>query len=207
MRPLSQGRWLSISEKVDNGSHTCSLTNPTLQSALEFVTQGLARATSHRVLSPERGSTPRYSVPFFQNISQNIRLTDHILQCAHINIFYGLPICSHVPPVPPEVLELKERRGIVVSTDCELPTTLMHLLIPKNVCEQPSTITNTTTSLPAKSTSQVEPSKFCIITRELQVRYLIRHPRRSHPDVTQRHYPELFKELFPQGLPAYGSAY
>ena len=31
--------------------------------ALEFVTDGLARATSHRVLWP-KGTTPRYSVPF-----------------------------------------------------------------------------------------------------------------------------------------------
>jgi isopenicillin N synthase-like dioxygenase len=49
--------------------------------ALEFVTQGLARATSHRVLSPPKGSTPRYSVPFFQNISLNVKLPDEILQC------------------------------------------------------------------------------------------------------------------------------
>lgn len=48
--------------------------------ALEFVTGGLARATSHRVLSP-KGATPRYSVPFFQNIGLNTRLTDHILHC------------------------------------------------------------------------------------------------------------------------------
>ena len=48
--------------------------------ALEFVTGGLARATSHRVLSP-KGDTPRYSVPFFQNIGLTTRLTDHILKC------------------------------------------------------------------------------------------------------------------------------
>jgi isopenicillin N synthase-like dioxygenase len=49
--------------------------------ALEFVTRGLARATSHRVLSPPVGSTPRYSVPFFQNISLNARLADEVLDC------------------------------------------------------------------------------------------------------------------------------
>lgn len=48
--------------------------------ALEFVTGGLARATSHRVLSP-RGTTPRYSVPFFQNIGLNVRLADQIINC------------------------------------------------------------------------------------------------------------------------------
>ena len=30
---------------------------------------------------------------------------------------------------------------------------------------------------------------------------------RSHPDVAQRHYPELFKQYFPDGLPAHGLAY
>ena len=45
---------------------------------LEAATQGLARATSHRVLSPTVGSTPRYSIPFFQRIRQEIKLTDFI---------------------------------------------------------------------------------------------------------------------------------
>jgi hypothetical protein len=30
---------------------------------------------------------------------------------------------------------------------------------------------------------------------------------RSHPDVAEKHYPDLFKQFFPQGLPAQGSAY
>ncbi len=30
---------------------------------------------------------------------------------------------------------------------------------------------------------------------------------KSHPDVGQRHYPQLFRQLFPHGLPAHGSAY
>ena len=30
---------------------------------------------------------------------------------------------------------------------------------------------------------------------------------RSHPDVAERHYPDLFKEFFPNGLPAQGFAY
>ena len=49
--------------------------------ALETVTQGLARATSHRVLSPPKGSTPRYSIPFFQNIAQKISIKDIQLEC------------------------------------------------------------------------------------------------------------------------------
>ena len=48
---------------------------------LEAVTQGMAKATSHRVLSPPAGSTPRYSIPFFQNISQTVKLAENILQC------------------------------------------------------------------------------------------------------------------------------
>ncbi|EIW82880.1 Clavaminate synthase-like protein [Coniophora puteana RWD-64-598 SS2] len=66
---------------------------------LEFVTRGLARATSHRVLSPPVGSTPRYSVPFFQNISLHARLTDEILD------------------FPPEILKLKEIRGDLGETE------------------------------------------------------------------------------------------
>lgn len=54
---------------------------PHTHTALEFVTRGLARATSHRVLSPSIGSTARYSVPFFQNISLNARLADEVLDC------------------------------------------------------------------------------------------------------------------------------
>ncbi|KAF6760261.1 iron/ascorbate oxidoreductase [Ephemerocybe angulata] len=66
--------------------------------ALEFVTEGLARATSHRVLSP-KGDSPRYSVPFFQNISLTIRLTEEVLE------------------FPPEILKLRDSRGTVASTD------------------------------------------------------------------------------------------
>ena len=47
---------------------------------LESVTQGLARATSHRVLAPAAGTSPRYSIPFFQNIRQDLRLSEHVLQ-------------------------------------------------------------------------------------------------------------------------------
>lgn len=58
--------------------------------ALEFATSGLARATSHRVLSPHfspEHSGPRYSVPFFQNISLEAKLVDlkEGLKCAHIS--------------------------------------------------------------------------------------------------------------------------
>ena len=47
--------------------------------ALETVTQGVAIATSHRVLSPEKGSTPRYSIPFFQMVSQSTVIGRQVL--------------------------------------------------------------------------------------------------------------------------------
>lgn len=107
---------------------------------LEGVTQGLARATSHRVLSPPRGSTPvgsifciskflnliddfqRYSVPFFQNIGQDLRLSDKVLQCKHL---FTPSACDNdqtkrlpAGSVPPEVLQLRDSRGDVGATDC-----------------------------------------------------------------------------------------
>jgi hypothetical protein len=36
---------------------------------LEALTQGVCASTTHRVLSPARGSGPRFSVPFFQGVS------------------------------------------------------------------------------------------------------------------------------------------
>ncbi|KZT10577.1 Clavaminate synthase-like protein [Laetiporus sulphureus 93-53] len=118
--------------------------------ALETATQGLARATSHRVLSPPKGSTPRYSIPFFQNIAQRLSLKDIQLQFS------------------PEILKLKEDRGEVGTTDSvnyseydRLPVGLVNLI------------------------GRVK----------------------SHPDVAERHYPDLFKQFFPQGMPLQGSAY
>lgn len=48
---------------------------------MEAMTLGLARATSHRVLSPPKGSTPRYSIPFFQNTRQEVRRGGIQLEC------------------------------------------------------------------------------------------------------------------------------
>ncbi|KAI6037543.1 hypothetical protein EDC04DRAFT_2868658 [Pisolithus marmoratus] len=118
--------------------------------ALEFVTRGLARATSHRVLSPPVGTTPRYSVPFFQNISLNARLADNILD------------------FPPEILKLKDLRGDPAQTDSV------------NFAE-----------------FDREPSgKVNLIGRV-----------KSHPDVAERHYPDLFEQYFPNGLPKQVNAY
>ncbi|SRR5216684_1379554 len=93
---------------------------------LESVTQGLARATSHRVLAPAAGTSPRYSIPFFQNIAQDLRLSELVLQRTFISDtfrgtknFFSLayPLCLWA--VPPEVLKLKGRRGGLGQTDCE----------------------------------------------------------------------------------------
>lgn len=61
---------------------------------IESATKGLAKATSHRVLSPPPGSTPRYSVPFFQRIRQGIRLTEHIPNCKWDG-FKNIPSCAN----------------------------------------------------------------------------------------------------------------
>ncbi|PCH35976.1 Clavaminate synthase-like protein [Wolfiporia cocos MD-104 SS10] len=118
--------------------------------ALETVTYGLARATSHRVLSPPKGSTPRYSIPFFQNIAQRISLKDIKLQFS------------------PEILKLAEQRTANGKVD----------------------------SVNYGEYGQLPSGQVGLIGRV-----------KSHPDVAQRHYPDVFKQFFPHGLPAQGSAY
>ncbi|KAH9071137.1 Clavaminate synthase-like protein [Lactarius deliciosus] len=117
---------------------------------LESVTQGLARATSHRVLAPPAGTSPRYSIPFFQNIAQDVRLSEHVLE------------------FPPEVLKLKGQRGELGQTDSV------------NFSEYDS--------LPSGQVSLINRVK-------------------SHPDVAEKHYPDLFKRFFPYGMPTHGTAY
>ncbi|KAI0829761.1 Clavaminate synthase-like protein [Trametes gibbosa] len=118
--------------------------------ALETVTQGLARATSHRVLSPPPGSTPRYSIPFFQNVAQDICIGDFVLD------------------FKPEILKLKDARGQVGVVD----------------------------SVNYAEYGQYPTGYVNLIGRV-----------KSHPDVAERHYPDMFKQFFPDGLPAQGSAY
>jgi hypothetical protein len=93
---------------------------------LESVTQGLARATSHRVLAPAAGTSPRYSIPFFQNIAQDLRLSELVLQRTFISDtfrgtgkLFSLAYPFRLWAVPPEVLKLKGRRGGLGQTDCE----------------------------------------------------------------------------------------
>ncbi|KAK7456369.1 hypothetical protein VKT23_010617 [Stygiomarasmius scandens] len=121
--------------------------------ALEFASKGIARATSHRVLSPPIGSTtPRYSVPLFHNIALDVRVSEPKYQLEF----------------PPEILKLRDARGSLATTDSV------------NYSE-----------------FETQPSG--------QVQLMGRV--KSHPDVAERHYPELFKKFFPNGLPAQGTAY
>lgn len=110
----------------------CICLNPRLSAdhllpiALETVTQGLARATSHRVLSPPKGSTPRYSIPFFQNIAQRVSVGEITLQC--MPSFVLIILFSHravflasllLLAVSPDILKLKEQRGAAGTVDCK----------------------------------------------------------------------------------------
>lgn len=137
--------------------------------ALETVTRGLVPATSHRVLVPrelkqaggEKLNTSgykwatdglnlhptgaRYSVPFFQSISQDIRVAEHILD------------------FPQETLDLLKNRAGNGATE----------------------------SVNFSEYARGEPSGYVQLIGRIK----------SHPDVGERHYPELFKELFPGGLP------
>ncbi|KZS92249.1 Clavaminate synthase-like protein [Sistotremastrum niveocremeum HHB9708] len=116
---------------------------------LEAVTRNVALATSHRVLSPPVGSGPRYSIPFFQAISQHVRLSDY-----HLDF-------------PPDVIELRSARG-----DTHVDS--------------------------------VNYSEFK--TDYAGLANLIGRVK-SHPDVAERHYPELFKKYYPNGMPLKASAY
>lgn len=121
--------------------------------ALEFATQGIARATSHRVLSPPVGTTsPRYSVPFFHNISLDVKIADE----------------EFTLKFPEHILRLKDERG------------------------------------PLPATDSVNFSEF---GNETSGHVNLIGRVKSHPDVGQRHYPELFKQIFSHGLPAHGVAY
>ncbi|KAI0784685.1 Clavaminate synthase-like protein [Abortiporus biennis] len=117
--------------------------------ALEKVTQGLTVATSHQVLSPAKGSTPRYSIPFFQMLTQDVVIGDNVLE------------------ISPEILKLKESRPSVHSDSV-------------NYAEY----------------GKYPAGQVALIGRV-----------KSHPDVAERHYPDLFKQFFPEGLPAHGFAY
>ncbi|KAG8721945.1 hypothetical protein FRC08_008641 [Ceratobasidium sp. 394] len=145
--------------------------------ALEIATRGLARATSHRVLAPKEPKTEangsskvngtngiakkfswatdgvsdhptgaRYSIPFFQSISQDVRVAENVLD------------------FPQDVLDLlKDRDGNITSE-----------------------------SVNFSEYDRGQPSGYAQLVGRIK----------SHPDVGERHYPEIFKEIFPSGVPA-----
>jgi hypothetical protein len=82
--------------------------------ALEYVTQNILRATTHRVLSPQPGpgmlSMPRYSVAFFQNIGLDVKLADSVLQRMRLAVVVLLLPANYICAVAPEILALKEER-------------------------------------------------------------------------------------------------
>jgi isopenicillin N synthase-like dioxygenase len=120
--------------------------------SLEFVTQGVIRATSHRVLAPPLDSkTPRYSLPFFYSgMDLDVRVDESVLN------------------MPPEILKLRDERGVLPATESINYPEYAHEVVGKV--------------------------------------YLIGRSK-SHPDVAERHYPDLFKQLFPEGMPLHGVAY
>jgi hypothetical protein len=63
------------------------------------------------------GSTPRYSVPFFQGIGQDLRLGEMKLNCTYA---FGLGDLARAQTVavPPEVLALMGKRGALAARDC-----------------------------------------------------------------------------------------
>ena len=93
-----------------------------LGKALEFATQGIARATSHQVVSPPPTSRgPRYSVPFFHNIALDVQLThpDYALECKLLYSTMLRQACnSQQCKVSDDIKRLRDARGQVGKTDC-----------------------------------------------------------------------------------------
>ncbi|SCU83233.1 LANO_0B08680g1_1 [Lachancea nothofagi CBS 11611] len=79
-----QGKWVS----VDNTPGSLVVN---VGQTLEAITDGVCKATIHRVVSPEQGSGTRMSIPFFQTIDLD----------SHKSI---------VPDIPPEILDMKDER-------------------------------------------------------------------------------------------------
>lgn len=97
--------------------------------ALESVTQGVAIATSHRVLSPEKGSTPRYSIPFFQMVSQGTVIGRQGLECQSVDQPIEPYFTKIACAVPAEIRKIKESRGNI-SADCTFIYAVVELTFP-----------------------------------------------------------------------------
>ncbi|KIO27277.1 hypothetical protein M407DRAFT_192791 [Tulasnella calospora MUT 4182] len=70
-----------------------------LGKGLETVTRGVARATCHRVLSPDPALGTRYSIPYFQKISQSIYLNKMV-------------VFEEGVPLPADIEELVRSRSL-----------------------------------------------------------------------------------------------
>ncbi|KAJ3768043.1 hypothetical protein FB446DRAFT_674495 [Lentinula raphanica] len=140
-----RGEWIDVPPKPDT-----FVVN--FGRSLEFVTQGVVRATSHRVLAPPLDSkTPRYSVPFFYSgMDLEVRVDSNALK------------------MPSEILKLRDERGVLPETE----------------------------SINYPEYAHDVAGKVYLLGRA-----------KSHPDVAERHYPDVFKALFPNGMPLHGVAY
>lgn len=58
---------------------------------LEALTHGVCKSTIHRVLSPQAGLGPRFSVPFFQGVSYDATFES--------------------VEIPPEILRMRDKKG------------------------------------------------------------------------------------------------
>lgn len=171
---------------------------------METITQGVAIATPHRVLSPEKGSTPRYSIPFFQIIKRGTVIGDEVLEskCQSPMIRSRF---ANMQSVPPETLKIKETRGDVgsdgkVQHSPVSSGTLIPLYVSRELRRVPPA------PLGRSSPDWAREVRLFVALRDTAFPDGFGFPR-SHPDVAQRYYPELFKQYFPDGLPAQGLAY
>jgi len=119
--------------------------------ALETLTRKVALATSHRVISPASSSNlgPRYSIPFFQNISQHVIVAKEVLD------------------LPAEVIAMRDARG-------------------------------------GNDGSKTESVNFAEYDYAPSGEVMLIGRVKSHPDVAERHYPDLFSTYFPNGIPKQG---
>jgi len=134
------GDWISV-PPIDN----TFVVN--IGKGLETVTRKVALATSHRVVSPAYSpelTGARYSVVFFQSISQKVKLTDNLLN------------------FPKDIIALRDAREANAGKNFESVNYSEYDKAPAGLAELIGRI-------------------------------------KSHPDVAQRHYPDLFSKLFSNG--------
>ncbi|KAF8331405.1 uncharacterized protein EI90DRAFT_3154637 [Cantharellus anzutake] len=134
--------------------------------ALEHVTQNVAIATSHPVVSPPVGSPPRYSVPFFQSISESVRISEIKLD------------------IPPHILSLRDARR------------------PSADRSQGAQALASDHSHTSSNVIAVNHGEYL---RDISGLVYLTGRIKSHPDVAEAHYPHLYRKIFPNGAPEFGS--